>query len=102
MAWLGLPFALRDHGLAASPLPCLAGGAKAFRIRNRDRGVDVVLGHVQRVYVAPGERVRAGQMIARAGKLAAPDGCHLHFETRPVGDGYLSAVHPHPSLMLSR
>ena len=77
-------------------------GAKAFRIRNRDRGVDVVLGHVQRVYVAPGERVRAGQMIARAGKLAAPDGCHLHFETRPVGDGYLSAVRPHPSLMLSR
>lgn len=35
MAWLGLAFALRDHGLAASPLPCLAGGAKAFRMKRR-------------------------------------------------------------------
>lgn len=31
--WLGLPFALRDRGLTASPLPCLAGGAKAFRLK---------------------------------------------------------------------
>jgi murein DD-endopeptidase MepM/ murein hydrolase activator NlpD len=77
-------------------------GAKAFRIRNRDRGVDVVLGHVQRVYVAPGERLRAGRLVARAGRLGAPDGCHLHFEVRPSGGGYLSAVRPHPSLMLER
>ncbi|MCK9544735.1 MAG: hypothetical protein M0R03_22175 [Novosphingobium sp.] len=35
MAWLGLPFALRDRGLAATPLPCLAGGAKAFRLKPR-------------------------------------------------------------------
>lgn len=32
-AWLGLPFALRDRGLTATPLPCLAGGAKAFRMK---------------------------------------------------------------------
>jgi murein DD-endopeptidase MepM/ murein hydrolase activator NlpD len=77
-------------------------GAKAFRIRNHERGVDVVLGHVRRVYVAPGDRVRAGQLVARAGRLGAPDGCHLHFEVRPIGGGYLSAVRPHPSLMLAR
>jgi len=77
-------------------------GAKAFRIRNHDRGVDVVLGHVRRGYVAPGDRVRAGQLVARAGRLGAPDGCHLHFEVRPIGGGYLSAVRPHPSLMLAR
>lgn len=77
-------------------------GAKAFRVRNHERGVDVVLGHVQRVYVAPGERVRAGQLIARAGKLGAPDGCHLHLEVRPTGGGYLSAVRPHPYLSLER
>ena len=35
MAWLGLPFALRDLGLTATPLPCLAGGAKAFRLKSR-------------------------------------------------------------------
>lgn len=32
-AWLGLPFALRDLGLSGAPLPCLTGGAKAFRLR---------------------------------------------------------------------
>ena len=35
MAWLSLPFALRDRGLVASPLPCLAGGAKAFRLKRK-------------------------------------------------------------------
>ncbi|CCW17379.1 hypothetical protein EBBID32_17180 [Sphingobium indicum BiD32] len=35
MAWLGLPFALRDRGLSATPLPCLAGGAKAFRMKRK-------------------------------------------------------------------
>src|SRR3546814_15366451 len=39
MAWLGLPFALRDRGLSATPMPCLAGGAKAFRLKRRP-GVD--------------------------------------------------------------
>jgi hypothetical protein len=32
-AWLGLAFALRDRALATTPLPCLAGGAKAFRLK---------------------------------------------------------------------
>lgn len=31
--WLGLPFMLRDLGVCAAPLPCLTGGAKAFRLR---------------------------------------------------------------------
>lgn len=79
-------------------------GAKAFRIRNHAKGggVDAVLGHVQRVYVDPGDRVRRGMLIARAGKLAAPDGCHLHCEVRPIGKGHASAVRPHPYLMLER
>lgn len=77
-------------------------GAHAFRIRNHDKGVDVVIGHVRRVYVDPGDRVRRGQVIARASDAAAPDGCHLHFEVRPIRDGYLSAVRPHGYLKLSR
>jgi len=40
MAWLSLPFALRDRSLAASPLPCLAGGAKAFRLKPRPNDDD--------------------------------------------------------------
>jgi len=82
------------HGLGLA-MPC-------GTIRNYDRGVDVVLGHVQRVYVDPGNRVRRGMPVARAGKLAAPDRCHLHLEVRPVGAGYADAVRPHPYLMLER
>jgi murein DD-endopeptidase MepM/ murein hydrolase activator NlpD len=77
-------------------------GPHAFRLRNHDKGVDVVVGHVKRVYVAPGDRVRRGQLIARANKLGAPDGCHLHFEVRPLKGGYTSAVRPNPYLMLER
>lgn len=77
-------------------------GSRAFRIRNRRLGVDVVIGHPGRVYVRPGERVRRGDLIARASDDGAPDGCHLHIETRPVGRSYTSAVRPHPYLDLRR
>ena len=33
LPWLSLPFALRDKGLVTTPLPCLAGGGKAFRLK---------------------------------------------------------------------
>ena len=77
-------------------------GAKAFRIRNHRLGVDVVIAHTRRVYVAPGDRVRRGQLIARASDAGAPDGCHLHFEVRPQGTGHRSAVAPHDYLRLRR
>ena len=54
--------------------------------------------HARRLLVRPGQRVRPGQVVARSGRLAAPDGCHLHFEKRPRGAGYLSAVDPERSL----
>jgi murein DD-endopeptidase MepM/ murein hydrolase activator NlpD len=75
-------------------------GSKAFRLRHD--GYDFVIGHVRRVYVEPGQRVRRGQLIARAGALGAPDGCHLHFEVRPAGGGYTSAVRPRAFLGLNR
>jgi len=77
-------------------------GSRAFRIRNHRKGVDVVIGHPGRVYVRPGERVRRGDLIARASDDGAPDGCHLHFETRPVAGSYSSAVRPHRYLGLRR
>ncbi|WP_052757542.1 hypothetical protein [Sphingobium chungbukense] len=40
LPWLGLPFALRDTGLSAVPLPCLVGGAKAFRLKRKPDGSD--------------------------------------------------------------
>ena len=77
-------------------------GEKAFRIRNHRHDVDVVVAHVRRVYVEPGDVVRRGQLVARASDAGAPDGCHLHFEARPKGAGYREAVRPHPYLRLSR
>ena len=77
-------------------------GAKAFRIRNAKLGKDIVIGHVRNVFVRPGDRVRKGQRIARAGKNAAPDGCHLHFEVRPARASYLRAVSPERLFHLRR
>jgi murein DD-endopeptidase MepM/ murein hydrolase activator NlpD len=77
-------------------------GRRAFRIRNHRKGVDVVIGHPGRVYVSPGERVRRRDRIARVSDDGAPDGCHLHFETRPIGGSYTDAFRPHPYLDLRR
>ena len=76
-------------------------GPHAFRIRTAD-GTDVLLGHVDEVYVGPGDVVRRGEPVARANRLGAPDGCHLHFETRPAGGGYTTAVDPARYLRLIR
>lgn len=77
-------------------------GANAFRIRNQRHDVDIVIAHVRKVYVSPGDRVRRGQLIARASDAGAPDGCHLHFEVRPKRAGYSSAIRPHEYLKLRR
>lgn len=38
--WLGLPFALRDCEAASTPLPCLAGGSKALRLKRTPQAAD--------------------------------------------------------------
>jgi len=76
--------------------PGAAYGPYAFRIRSGD--VDILVGHVKKVYVDPGDAVRRRELIARANDKGAPDGCHLHFEKRPAGAGYLSAMNPERSL----
>lgn len=77
-------------------------GPYAFRLRNSRLGIDVVIGHVLRVYVSPGQHVAKGTLIARASDQGAPDGCHLHFETRPAGSGYDAAIAPTAYLHLRR
>jgi murein DD-endopeptidase MepM/ murein hydrolase activator NlpD len=59
---------------------------------------DFVIGHARRLTVSPGQQVKPGQLIAISGKSGAPDGCHLHFEKRPAGQGYISAINPLKSL----
>lgn len=82
--------------------PGSAYGPHAFRIRNHRKEVDVLIGHARKVYVEPGDRVRRGQLVARASDAGAPDGCHLHFEVRPIGGGYTTAVRPDEYLRLQR
>ena len=69
-----------------------------YGLKIRTERFDFVIGHARRLLVRPGQRVRPGQVVARSGRLAAPDGCHLNFEKRPRGAGYLSAVDPERSL----
>ena len=69
-----------------------------YGLKIRSRGFDYVIGHARRLLVQPGQRVTRGQVIARSGQRAAPDGCHLHFEKRPARAGYTSAVNPERSL----
>jgi murein DD-endopeptidase MepM/ murein hydrolase activator NlpD len=75
-------------------------GVNPIRLRNFRRGWDVVIGHTERVFVEPGDRVRRGMVIARANDSAAPDGCHLHFEKRALRGGLESAVKPRQLLGL--
>ncbi|HWI42084.1 MAG TPA: peptidoglycan DD-metalloendopeptidase family protein [Nocardioides sp.] len=74
-------------------------GAQPVLLRIGDQ--DVVIGHTSRVFVAPGEGLAAGERFALAGDSGAPDGCHLHFEVRPAGGGYTTAVDPSGLLGLS-
>jgi murein DD-endopeptidase MepM/ murein hydrolase activator NlpD len=86
---------------AGAGAPGPAYGPYAFRIRNASRGVDILIGHVLKVYVQPGDRVRKGELIARANHQGAPDGCHLHFEVRPAGGGFTTALNPRRLLGLA-
>ena len=55
---------------------------------------DLVIGHVRKRYVEPGDVVPRGRLIALASDNGAPDGCHLHFEKRAPGGGLDSATYP--------
>jgi len=103
----GTPLYAGRRGRVLSPTapgrPGPAYGVHPFRIRSLVGGHvrDILIGHARRVYVHPGERVRRGQLIARASGSGAPDGCHLHFEVRLPGRGYTGAIDPSAYLMLT-
>jgi murein DD-endopeptidase MepM/ murein hydrolase activator NlpD len=99
----GTPIYAGHRGRVLSPSapgrPGPAYGVHPFRIRSGPH--DILIGHARRVYVRPGQLVHRGQLIARASDSGAPDGCHLHFEVRPNGGGYTTAIAPRRYLKLT-
>jgi murein DD-endopeptidase MepM/ murein hydrolase activator NlpD len=57
-------------------------------------GVQTLYGHNSALSVQPGDRVRAGQVIAKVGSTGDSTGPHLHFEVQVDG----KAVNPRPWL----
>jgi murein DD-endopeptidase MepM/ murein hydrolase activator NlpD len=52
---------------------------------NHGHGYTTVYGHLDRVLVRPGERVKRGALIARSGRTGIVTGPHLHYEVRLHG-----------------
>ena len=63
-----------------------------------DDGAVTVYGHVNRYFVAAGDRVSAGEQIAEVGNRGQSTGPHLHFEVHPSGAMYGGQIDPAPWL----
>lgn len=62
-----------------------AAGYGHYVVVRHDNGLETVYGHLSKTLVKPGQRVRAGQLIAKGGNTGRSTGPHLHFETRFMG-----------------
>ena len=63
-----------------------AGGYGLMVELDHGGGLTTRYGHLSAVSVAPGDRVRAGQTVGRAGSTGRSTGSHLHYETRINGE----------------
>ncbi len=61
------------------------------------KGIQTRYGHLSKILVKPGAKVRRGDLIARMGSTGRSTGSHLHYEVRIDG----AAVNPMPFLQSS-
>ncbi|MBC7235635.1 MAG: M23 family metallopeptidase, partial [Chloroflexi bacterium] len=59
-----------------------------------DEAVFVVYGHLSRLDVQPGQRVRKGEIIGAVGMAGIAEGPHLHLEVRVGANDYRNTVNP--------
>lgn len=64
---------------------------------NHGKGIETRYGHLSEITVAPGTRVRQGDVIGKMGSTGRSTGTHLHYEVRVDG----RAVNPRPFLEAS-
>ncbi|MFQ1002003.1 peptidoglycan DD-metalloendopeptidase family protein [Modestobacter sp. SSW1-42] len=93
---IGTPIYAAATGVVERAGPATGFGLAVY-IRGDD-GAVTVYGHVNRYFVADGERVRAGERIAEVGNRGQSTGPHLHFEVHPSGLMYGGQVDPVPWL----
>jgi murein DD-endopeptidase MepM/ murein hydrolase activator NlpD len=62
------------------------------------RGIQTRFGHLSQILVAPGAKIKRGQLIGRVGTTGRSTGPHLHYEVRIDG----RAVNPVPFLQSSQ
>jgi len=94
-------FAGPDRQAVYSPWNDFYGNMVVIRHSNE---MYTLYGHLSRIDVDVGDRVRAGDQVGEVGQSGAATGSHLHFEVRQGGDGtdYFSAQNPELWLVPNR
>jgi murein DD-endopeptidase MepM/ murein hydrolase activator NlpD len=93
---IGTPIYAATSGVVRRVGPATGFGQAVYILG--DDGYVTVYGHVNRYFVASGERVSAGEQIAEVGNRGQSTGPHLHFEVHSGGELYSNQINPVPWL----